>query len=465
MKRLALALLLLTAVAGAMLLAGPGGASPSFNPDAAIDLSSHDTATNADITSEFSIPGGDVNLDTQITFTPGHPHDPTKGFFIAPGVDIPDGTVVGELSYVVTLGLLNGPCSIPLPPMCTLLDASLDTSDTIAFDDQFEDTNGNGIPDGAERYPDFLNTLFPGITPWARMYCEDDVGGIDVSVNVVAFAPGDLAGFSKDWGYPSVTILNDPTEPLWPGAVTDLCTPVQTASTVYGLADGLPYRANPCAPGSYTFRTYARGLPDADGDGFENAFDTCPYDINKGDARLSHTSGGGDGATECLGDFESVGDGIDCACDPDPNRPGMGPPIDLTHCWENSPGSTTLDCDGDGFDNRGDNCPLIPNPGQEDTDTDSIGDICDDNPGTVDGSWPEVLHEIDVEITGPDVCPVIPVGGIVEIEANTSGFAIDSAADSSGGSAAPNYVVLAGAAAGAIAVAAGALYARRRWLR
>jgi hypothetical protein len=59
-----------------------------------------------------------------------------------------------------------------------------------------------------------------------------------------------------------------------------------------------------------------------------------------------------------------------------------------------------------------------------------------------------------------------PVGGIVEMQVGGSGSAVDSAADSSGGSADPPYAALVGAAAaGALALTAGACYARRRFSR
>ena len=37
------------------------------------------------------------------------------------------------------------------------------------------------------------------------------------------------------------------------------------------------------------------------------------------------------------------------------------------------------DIDNDGLPNEQDNCPLIPNPGQEDTDRDGRGNICQDD--------------------------------------------------------------------------------------
>jgi hypothetical protein len=54
----------------------------------------------------------------------------------------------------------------------------------------------------------------------------------------------------------------------------------------------------------------------------------------------------------------------------------------------------------------------------------------------------------------------------VEVQMGGAQSGLDFAADSSGGSASPNYVVLAGLAAAALAtLTAGTWYARRRWLR
>lgn len=43
------------------------------------------------------------------------------------------------------------------------------------------------------------------------------------------------------------------------------------------------------------------------------------------------------------------------------------------------------DADGDGIPDESDNCPSDPNPGQEDTDNDNIGDVCE--PIDVEGTW------------------------------------------------------------------------------
>jgi hypothetical protein len=76
------------------------------------------------------------------------------------------------------------------------------------------------------------------------------------------------------------------------------------------------------------------------------------------------------------------------------------------------------------------------------------------------------FDDILVYSGAPPPTPAPAVGGMVEMQVHGSAAGVDSAAGSSGGSAARSYLGLAGAVAlGVIAVAAGAWYTRRRWVR
>jgi hypothetical protein len=364
----------------------PGG---TYAPSVDILLSDYSADANADITIRFSLDAPDYNFGAVVTLTP-------REWFVASAADVPLGALVGTLGAQSTLGLLNEPCVSAVGPSFELLNASTDTSDTVSWSDGFLDVNpANGLPDAVDHYPDFLNLIYPGITPKARLYGQADVVTAEIPLNFVLFEPGtflpSLPVFDPGWGYPSVTVLNPLAFPTVP--ISDFCTPLDITRTVWGLSrdnpdtpvdeSGYEVRRNPPFGGMYDFWTYASSLLDADADGYENQLDTCPLDVN-----MDESPREGNGPD---------GDGIDSVCDPEPD---VG----------------NNDLDDDGYMNRGDNCPLVFNPGNADADSDGIGDACDPDPFDWNGTWIDLYPLVGVEISGPPGVPqttpeVPPVGG------------------------------------------------------
>ena len=338
--------------------------------------------------------------------------------FTSPGIAI--GDHVGTASVITFIGTANSACATFFPLFgLILINASVDRSALITtasnFTNLIADSDANGIPDGAQGFPDILDSFLTshGITatPVQRSWTQipDFTPGTNVVADVVTFAPGDAADSS--FGYATVIVIENfsPSLPPTPfSGLTDSCSffAFLTTSTVSlpgpgplikacapkfpvcsVLADvpeaagGTTLRTNPSTAGTKLFITTVDSNRDADADGFDNGDDTCIFIPNLGSPFVT---GPGDGDTEF---GEVPGDGIDEACDLTPGTPCSAIFLVL------------IACDGDTTLNRNDDCPqtfdffqldvleLAAPPIDGGPTFDMSGDACDVNPTVNDGHF------------------------------------------------------------------------------
>ena len=400
---------LLAAVAlVSIFIAGGETQALTFSPTASVTMDDPVAGANADVVITTDFPAGGSIFSSVLTFIPGsfglgECEAGNAGGVTAACADVavPNGAIAGKVLSNTTLGLSNNPCTTALTPSWDMMDATTDMSETVTFHDdpgddgdqgeQFEDADGNGLPDGVDKYPEYLtrllrdeafNILDPDastpLQPIQRTYGQAVVAGDDVSLQFVMFPPGTkINGTQTDpaWGFMSVLVIQDTGDPgrvLATSTITDFCAPNHGETTLYGITRDNPataanegghrYITNPVA-GPTGSIVLPSSEADADDDGIENTLDTCPNEGNNDgwDPRSnSHT-----------GDNDE--DGIPNICDPEPD-------------------SANSDQDGDGFLNRGDNCPLIANDNQLDVDRDDLGDVCDTEPGVPGETVPAVIQ-------------------------------------------------------------------------
>jgi len=405
----------------------------SFNPMTTVSPANTEANRASDLVISSEIPEGDVYFSDLIDFFP-------TAWQITPSSEVGIGVLRDVTDVVVQSGLSNAPCNTQLPISVNLLNATTDKSRTVTFEDGLDDSNSDGFPDFIDMYPDFNDRILGSAQPVQRDAGVADVGGLKVLFQYMTYQPGaTIAGRATDpaLGAPVVTVLNNTGDPQAipvPSVVTDVCSPAHWTTVSFATAaDGTVLVKNPEQPGTYTFKFLSHGERDGDGDGHENALDPCPLDPDPTwDPR----------AAEAVGPGDADGDGLPSSCDPDDSK-------------------AVDDQDGDGYLNRGDNCPLVANGvnqagtaagNQKDTDSDDIGDACDPNPLNADseGEAPEVLLSRDVTITEavPPAAAAPATGGGGLLSEHGSGVATWW------------YALAAG---GALLAAVGGWYARRRW--
>uniref|UniRef100_A0AAY4D8R6 Cartilage oligomeric matrix protein n=1 Tax=Denticeps clupeoides TaxID=299321 RepID=A0AAY4D8R6_9TELE len=153
-----------------------------------------------------------------------------------------------------------------------------------------------------------------------------------------------------------------------------------------------------------------------DQDDFGDACDNCRL-VKNNDQKDTDSDGKGD---ECDDDIDGDGiknekdnckkvpntdqkdrdrDGVGDACDSCPYVPNPDQ-LDIDNDLIGDPCDTNKDSDGDGHQDSNDNCPAVINSSQLDTDRDGLGDECDDDDD--DDGIPDLLPP------GPDNCRLIP---------------------------------------------------------
>lgn len=228
---------LLAVISGAVLalvalLGATDTARADFNPSYEISIVEPRGGASSNWVLDFSLPEGDVQFGAAVFFIPGE-------WGITSGDDIPIGAVSGILTAAATLGIINGPCNNVLPVEFTMLNASIDVTDTVSYldaepeadeegydpnnpgngePDYSEDKDGSGLQDGFEKYPDFITRTIVDEDdqpqqPIRRVAGITIVAGVKVLLQFLVFEPGTFIDEDipndVELGYPSVTLLQN----------------------------------------------------------------------------------------------------------------------------------------------------------------------------------------------------------------------------------------------------------------
>lgn len=314
------------------------------------------------------------------------------GWEFAPDAEVPDlserGSGGGDWEWTMSL-----PCRSYYGHGYSLQDASTDVTNTIDFFDALGDDDGDGWLNGVARYPAFLNTLFPGLKPRARLWGDNLEGVNETVLQLLVFEPGtEFPGgvrFDPALGTPVAIVVQDPTQrillPKLP--IRGRCFPfylslrfpdVTRDEWLTPANESVVSLVRPAGPVGDEFRIFTRSERDADDDTWVNHLDFCPLTPNPYPEWNPF---------DLMPDADL--DFLPDACDPDPAP------------------SKRYDEDADGLSNLIDNCRLDANPEQVDGDRDDIGDACDPDPVVPTGHYHEtcVVASAVMEASRPDLPP------------------------------------------------------------
>jgi len=259
----------------------------------------------------------------------------------------------------------------------------------------------------------------PSTPPFYRVTPDViQTAGVDFTINTVNDFPSipgaghleattslSLTGLTDDtWVVVVVRGTDGVSKPLFPVVPNDLDE--TTNPTLTDLTDGNLGElgvvdtafANPVFIDINGNAAYDAPLADPDGDGVPNTDDNCMFVANPGQADAD-ADGLGDACDNC----PTVSNPSQANADAD----GAGDACDV--CTNDASNDADNDgiCVGSGYlppktgDN--DNCPLVVNPGQEDRNTNGIGDHCDDPDSDAFTDYIELYVGTDPDDACPDV--------------------------------------------------------------
>ena len=377
------------------------------------------TVTQSSLVTEFTNPtGGPLASETRAI----HPWD------YEPGGTIDVGAITGTIDVAYNVRSTTGVCDIGLSfTGITSYNASIDNSGGNLTTTPLADSDGDTILDGVEKYPAFLNTV---LDQERRTGVNEDGDGL---TDEDPTGGGDNDGDTKidEDGVGTPRTLHSRSFGVWGGTllVNTLVFEEQAngryvLQTIFGDPTAAPSPGSlpTCAPSEFRGTTYSTSMTNT----------VATPNVPGGDTIINTPSTGtkvfrlevinppdtdGDGLSNyddnCrlvtnVDQADSDADSIGNACEP-----GSGP----------CSATAAADCDGDGQLNMQDNCPLVSNSTQSESEVrtprdfgitivgEKIGDACDPNPTLVDNG-----AEVALPQYADPVC--VTGGGVVDADAD-----------------------------------------------